>query len=202
MIFTRIQNFSDGSFLAKLYPSPYARRKGEGGILVRIIEYTLTDPRLPGFGEKHRLITSLLDHVLYPAQELIVLYHERWEIEVGFDEIKTHMIDKTPVLHSKTPLGVLQEIYGLLIAHMAVRTLMCEAASKWDLDPDRISFTGALQVISRAIPRMQAAKTELLPAFYEMMLDEIASQLNPPRRNRINPRVIKQKMSNFGCKPL
>lgn len=200
MIFCPIQNLADGSFLAKLYPSPYARRKDEGGIPVRIIEYTITDPLLPGAGEKHRLITSLLDAELYPAKELIVLYHERWEIEIEYDEIKTHMIDKTPTLRSKTPLGVLQEIYGLLIAHMAVRTLMAEAASQWDLDPDRLSFTGALQVISRAIPRMQAAKTELLPAFYEMMLDEIASQLNPPRRNRVNPRVIKQKMSKFHCK--
>lgn len=200
MIFRPIQNLSDGSFLAKLYPNPYARSKDQGGILVRIIEYTITDPLLPGFGEKHRLITSLLDHELYPAKELIVLYHERWEIEIEYDEIKTHMVGKTPALRSKTPPGVLQEIYGLLIAHMAVRTLMAEAASKWDLDPDRISFTGALQVISRAIPRMQAAKTELLPVFYDMMLDEIASHLNPPRRNRINPRVIKQKMSNFCCK--
>jgi len=200
MIFEPIETLADGSFLAKLYPSFYARRKDQGGILVRIIEYTLTDPLLPGFGEKHRLITSLLDAGLYPAKELIVLYHERWEIEIEYDEIKTHMIDKTPTLRSKTPLGCLQEIYGLLIAHMAVRTLMAEAATKYDLDPDRLSFTGALQVISRAIPRLQAAKTELLPAFYQMMLDEIASQLNPPRKNRINPRVIKQKMSNFGCK--
>jgi len=200
MIFELIETLADGSFLAKLYPSPYARRKDEGGILVRIIEYTITDPLLPGFGERHRLITSLLDHEFYPARELIVLYHERWEIEIEFDEIKTHMIDKNPTLRSKTPLGCLQEIYGLLIAHMAVRTLMAEAASKWDLDPDRLSFTGALQVISRAIPRLQAARTELLPVFYDIMLDEIASQPNPPRRNRINPRVIKQKMSNFRCK--
>ena len=200
MVFEPIQTLADGSFLAKLYPSPYARRKNEGGILVRIIEYSITPPERPGFGEIHRLITSLLDAESYPAKELIVLYHERWEIELEYDEIKTHMIGKTPTLRSKTPKGILQEIYGLLIAHMAVRTLMAEAASKWDLDPDRLSFTGALQVISRAIPRMQAAKTELLPAFYDMMLDEIASQLNPPRRNRIYPRVIKQKMSNFKCK--
>lgn len=200
MIFEPIESLADGSFLARIYPSPHARRKEEGGIRVRIIEYTLTDPLLPGFGEKHRLITSLLDSGLYPARELIVLYHERWEIEMEYDEIKTHMIDKTPALRSRTPLGVLQEIYGLLIAHMAVRTLMAEAAAKYDLDPDRLSFTGALQVLSRAIPRMQAAKTELLPVFYDIMLDEIASHLNPPRRNRINPRVIKQKMSKFGCK--
>lgn len=200
MIFEPIESLADGSFLAKIYPSPYARRKDQGGILVRIIEYAITDPILPGFGEKHRLITSLPDHELYPAKELIALYHERWEIEIEYDEIKTHMIHKTPALRSRTPLGVLQEIYGLLIAHMAVRTLMVEAAAKYDLDPDRLSFTGALQVISRAIPRMQAARTELLPVFYDFMLDEIASQLNPPRRSRINPRVIKQKMSSFGCK--
>ena len=90
MIFEPIQTLADGSFLAKLYPSPYARRKDQGGILVRIIEYTITNPLLPGFGEKHRLVTSLLDAELYPAKELIVLYHERWEIELEYDEIKTH----------------------------------------------------------------------------------------------------------------
>jgi hypothetical protein len=200
MVFEPIEKFSDGSFLAKVYPRSSARVKKKGGILVRVIEYTITEPLLTGCGEKHRLITSLLDSELYPAKELIVLYHERWEIEIEFDEIKTHMMGKTPTLRSKTPLGCLQEIYGLLIAHMAVRTLMVESASKWNLDPDRISFTGALQVISRAIPRMQAAQTQLLPVFYDRMLDEIASQLNPSRRNRINPRVIKQKMSSFLCK--
>jgi hypothetical protein len=197
MVFQPIKTFSDGSFLAKLYPSQAARKKDCMGVMVRIIEYTITDPALLGFREKHRLITSLLDSEACPAKELIVLYHERWEIEIGYDEIKTHLIGKTPVLRSQSPLGVLQEIYGLLIAHISIRSLMYEAASKYDLDPDRLSFMDSVRVIGRAIPRMQAAKTELLPVYYEMMLDEIASHLIPPRRNRVNPRVIKQKMSKF-----
>ena len=197
MVFQPMNTLEDGSFLAKLYPSPLARMKDHMGIVVRIIEYTITDPARSGFRQKHRLITSLLNHELYPAKELIVLYHERWEIEIGYDEIKTHLIGKTPALRSQTPLGCLQEIYGLLIAHISIRSLMYEAASKYDLDPDRLSFIDSVRVIWRAIPRMQAAKTELLPVYYEMMLDEIASHLLPPRRNRINPRVVKQKMSKF-----
>lgn len=200
MIFNPVQSLPDGSFLAKLYPNPQARKKDRDGVLVRIIEYTISDPLRSGFREKHRLITSLLDPTLYPAKELIVLYHERWEVEIGFDEIKIHLIGKTPILRSRTPLGCLQEIYGLLIAHIAVRSIMMEAAAKWELDPDRISFVDSVRVIERAIPRMQAIKAELLTVHYEMLLDEIASKLNPPRRNRINPRVIKQKMSNFYCK--
>jgi hypothetical protein len=167
------------------------------GSVVRIIEYMITDPNRPGFRQRHRLITSLMDQKLYPAKELIVLYHERWEIEMSYDELKTHLIGKTPTLRSQTPLGCLQEIYGLLIAHISIRSLMYEAASKYDLDPDRLSFIDSIRVIWRVIPRMQAAKTELLPVYYAMMLDEIASHLLPQRRNRINPRVIKQKMSNF-----
>lgn len=197
MVFQPIKTLSDGSFLAKLYPSQRARRKDQMGTVVRIIEYTITDPERSGFREKHRLITSLLDQELYPAKELIVLYHERWEIEIGYDEVKTHWVGKTPLLRSQTPLGCLQEIYGLLIAHISIRSLMYEAASKYDLDPDRLSFIDSVRVIWRAIPRMQAAKTELLPVYYAMMLDEIASHLLPARRNRINPRVIKQKMSPF-----
>ena len=200
MIFNPIEILPDGSFLARIYPSPKARKRDQAGILVRVIDYTIDDSLRPGYREKNRLVTSLLDSQLYPAKELIVLYHERWEIEIGFDEIKTHLIGKTPTLRSRTPLGCLQEIYGLLIAHIAVRTLIAESATKWGLDPDRISFLGSVHVIERAIPRMQAAKTELLAIQYQMMLDEIASHLNPPRRNRINPRVIKQKISRFTCK--
>jgi hypothetical protein len=197
MVFKPIETFRDGSFMAKLYPSQQARAKDLMGSVVRIIEYMITDPNRPGFRQRHRLITSLMDQKLYPAKELIVLYHERWEIEMSYDELKTHLIGKTPTLRSQTPLGCLQEIYGLLIAHISIRSLMYEAASKYDLDPDRLSFIDSIRVIWRVIPRMQAAKTELLPVYYAMMLDEIASHLLPQRRNRINPRVIKQKMSNF-----
>lgn len=197
----RIHNFPDGSYLANFYHWR-DRRKNRKGILVRIVEYTITDPSLPGFGEKYRLMTSLLDPVLYPAIELSVLYHERWEIEIANDELKTHLLTKDPLLRSRTPLGCLQEIYGWLIAHIAIRTLIFEAASKHGLDPDRISFVGAVRVIIRAIPRMQAAQTLQLPVFYEMLLDEIADKIIPPRRNRFNPRVLKTTRHKFPTKRL
>jgi len=82
LVFQPIRRLRDGSYLAKLYPSPRHRDRDEGGLLVRIIEYTLNDPGRSGSGEKHRLLTTLLDARRHPAKRLIVLYHERWEEEM------------------------------------------------------------------------------------------------------------------------
>jgi hypothetical protein len=125
--FVPIERLSDGSFLAKLYPSPADRRRDRHGILVRLIEYTLDDPIRTGHGERHRLLTTLLDPQLDPVLTLIGLYHERWEQELTIDELKTHQRER-PVLRSQTPAGVVQEIYGLMLAHYLVRVLMQEAA--------------------------------------------------------------------------
>ena len=90
MILRSIQRLPDGSFLAKIYPSPQDRDKDRDGIIVRVIEYTLNDPERTGHGETHRLATNLFDHTLFPALELACYYHERWEEELVFDEQKTH----------------------------------------------------------------------------------------------------------------
>ena len=90
MILKPIQNLADGSYLAKIYRNSYDRQKDRNGVLVRVIRYTLNDPQRVGHGEEHVLITSLLDENLYPAEELIPLYHERWEHELVYDEQKTH----------------------------------------------------------------------------------------------------------------
>ena len=111
-----------------------------------MIRYTLNDPQRIGDGEEHVLITNLLDDELYPAMELILLYHERWEEELVFDEQKTHQdprrATKPAQLRSETPTGVIQEVYALSLAHFVIRSLMFEAAATVDLDPDRLSFTG------------------------------------------------------------
>lgn len=209
LVFPVVKRFPDGSYLSMLYPSTHSRRlrkkgsrkkrsgKNRRGILVRIIEYTFNDPNRPGYGKKHRLITSLLDPVLYPAQELIAEYHERWEEELVFDQIKIHQQRKNTPLRSLTPDGVLQEIYGLFIAHYAIRSLMHEAALITDQDPDRLSFASTLRIIQIWIPRLQQVRTEALPFLYHAMLLEISRTTNPPREGRINPRVVKRKMSNF-----
>jgi hypothetical protein len=195
------QHLPDGSYLAKVYPDSDYRRYDRDGITVRVIEYTFDDPNRPGHGEKHRLVTTLLDATAHPAMELIVLYHERWEIEIANDEITTHQLARpTTELRSRTPAGVVQEIYGVLLAHNAVRALMHEAALTIDVDPRTLSFMHAVRVIRETIPLMRAAQTPLLPALYDAMLKHISQQVLPPRDGRINPRVVKVARSAFKSK--
>lgn len=103
-------------------------------------------------------------------------------------------------LRSLTPVGVIQELYGLLLAHDAVRVLMHEAALQVAEDPDRLSFVHALEIVRDAIPEFQQVAAAQQPALYERMLREIAAKRLPARRLRSNPRVVKRKMSNFKLK--
>lgn len=150
-----LKRLDDGSYLSKVYPSPNDRKRDYRGIVVRVIEYRLEG--IPQSGaEVYRLITTLLDPTEAPAEELAALYHERWEIETAFDELKTHLRGQNIVLRSKTPELVTQEFYGLLLAHAAVRGLMHEAALGADIDPDTVSFVHAVRVIRRKLPRYVA----------------------------------------------
>ena len=98
---------------------------------MRLIRYTPEDPNRPGHRVEHRLITSLLDPER--AEELVAAYHSRWEFELAIDEIKSRQ-RRTP-LRSEKPVGVVQKIYGLLIAHCAVRAVMAQAAREAGLPP-------------------------------------------------------------------
>ena len=137
----------DGSYLSRIYSSQQDQRRGRNGIMVRVIEYRLEG--VEGAEPFYRLATTILDHELAPAVELAALYHERWEIETAFDELKTHLRGAHIVLRSKTPDLVRQEFYGLLMAHFAVRGLMHEAALRADKDPDKLSFLHAVRVVRR-----------------------------------------------------
>jgi hypothetical protein len=192
-----IERLSDGSYLAKIYPSSYARQKDRGGRIVRVLEYTFDDPDRPGHGERHRLVTTLLDETESPARELICLYHERWEIELANDELKTHQLARWVNLRSRTPGGVRQEIYGVLLAYNAVRGLMHEAALAEQIDPRRLSFLNSLRILRDTVADMRNARTEQLPTLYRGMLKLIGQCRLPPRDGRINPRVIKRKMSKW-----
>src|SRR6516162_1333324 len=148
------QRLADGSYLSRTYRSISDRRNGRKALVVRVIEYRLKD--VPGAEPIYRLITTILDPQLAPAQELAALYHERWEIETALDELKTHLRGAQIVLRSKTPELVQQEFYGLLMAHFAIRGLMHEAALQADEDPDRLSFLHAVRVIRRKLPAFLA----------------------------------------------
>lgn len=147
------QVLPDGSYLSTIYDSAdSARRHGQ---TVRVIEYELDDSATPT-QERYRLLTNVLDASKAPAEELAALYHERWEIEGVFDEFKTHLRANSTVLRSKTPDLVQQELWGLLLAHFAIRQLMAQAAWDRGLDPDRLSFTHAVRVIKRKMPQAAA----------------------------------------------
>ena len=147
------QELPDGSFLSTVYDSVDTKRKS--GQIVRVVEYALQDSAKPT-KDSYRLVTNILDPQRAPALELAALYHERWEIESVFDEFKTHLRANSTVLRSKTPDLVKQEMWGLLLAHFAIRQLMAQAAWPRGLDPDRLSFTHAVRVIKRKMPQAAA----------------------------------------------
>jgi hypothetical protein len=185
----------DGSFLAMAYPSAADREKKRNGILVRIIKYTFRDRGRPGSGTTHRLLTTLLDARQHPATRLVTLYHVRWEQELAIDEIKTHQCER-PVLRSQTPAGVVQEIYGLLLGHFVVRSLMVQAAARTKTSPLRISFTETLKILRSRWP--ECPKTPICrQRWYDRLVAEIAEAPLEERRDRVNPRVVKQKMSKW-----
>lgn len=198
MVFKPSRCFADGSYLAKVYASSRHREQDREGIPVRIIEYTFNDPGRPGSGEKHRLLTTLLHPSHDPAKTLIELYHQRWELELAIDELKTHQQER-PVLRSETPAGVVQEIQGMLLAHYVVRTLMFEAAEPESLDPRRLSFTATLKILRCRLPQCPKSRRSL-QTWYQELLAEIAAEKLPERRDRVNPRVIKRKMSKWAKK--
>jgi hypothetical protein len=201
MILRPIRILGDGSYLAKVYKNDYDRRKDRDGILVRVIRYTLDDPQRVGHGEEHVLLTNLFDEELYPAMEMIILYHERWEEELTFDEQKTHQdprrATKPAQLRSETPAGVIQEIYALSLGHFVIRSLMVEAAATVGLDPDALSFTGCFQILKCRLPECDSKTPATFEAWYRGVLWEMQCERTDPRRNRINPRVVKRKMSKW-----
>jgi hypothetical protein len=144
----------DGSYLTTVYPSEADRRHRTSGLPLRVVEYRLEG--LPEADPLYRVVTSILDPQRAPAAELAALYHERWEIEVALAEFKTQLRGARVVLRSKTPALVRQEVWGLLLAHFAVRGLMHEAALQADEDPDRLSFSHAVHVVRRKIPQFAA----------------------------------------------
>jgi hypothetical protein len=194
------RRLADGSVLAWVGPT----RKGaahypvRAGLWVRIISYRVTDERLGEQGKVYRLVTTLLNPRVAPALELIALYHERWEIELVIDEIKTHERAQRKVLRSKTPEGVRQELYGIFLAHYAVRALMAQAAMEADLDPDRLSFTDGLFQLTEMIDlTLTLEPEEATEPLGQRLRHKMALHVLPQRALRINRREIKQIYSKY-----
>jgi Insertion element 4 transposase N-terminal/Transposase DDE domain len=149
-----VKLLADGSYLSALYPDQKSRRSRRGEIMLRVIEYSLPD--LDGQTARYRLVTTLLDPKQAPAMDLATLYHERWEVEGVFDELKIHLRKSRRVLRSKTPDGVRQEFYGWVLAHYAVCWLMQRAGDAHGIARRKLSFTGHVNLMNRAQPRSGA----------------------------------------------
>ena len=146
-----VEDLPDGSWLAYLRA---AKDRHSEPMLARIVDYTVEDGRVNP--TVYRLVTTMLDPVQAPALELAAAYAQRWEIENTFDELKTHQRGSKVVLRSKSPDLVLQEIWGYLCCHYAIRTLMSEAAAHAGRDPDHVSFTAALRIARQSVAQQGA----------------------------------------------
>jgi len=216
-IFTRKEQvLSDGSYLTTL--SPKNCQGLSAPLRVRIIEYHIqpevaqqleqvTPSRMhshsgstnPQMRQVHRLITTLLSPEEAPAQALCLCYHERWEVEETIDETRNQQRVSQQPLRSRSPKLILQEFYAMLLAHYAVRCLMVQAAQTAGLDPDRISFTGAIQVLGQAILQSSFYSPELTMRALKRMCADLAcpGHLVASRRLRFNCRVVKHICTRF-----
>ena len=147
------------------------------------------------------LLTSLVDERRYPAAKIRALYHERWEIELGFGEIKTDMLERLETIRSKSPSAVEQELWGLLLAYNLVRLEIERVAAELGVPPIRISFLAALREVVEQWHFATIVSPGTIPTRLSTTTDRLRQFLLPPRRpNRVFPRAVKIKMSNYARK--
>jgi hypothetical protein len=177
-----------------------------------LVELQIKEPGLPktwqlraihykrkGF-PRATLLTSLLDPKTAPAAELVALYHERWELELGYDELKTHMLDREEAIRSRTPAGVRQELWGIAIAYNLIRLEMERVAKLAKVPPTRISFMSALRFVRFELSMLVGQRLALgtIPKRLAYLEQQLKQLVLPERRpERSYPRAVKIKMSNY-----
>jgi hypothetical protein len=185
-----LRRLPDGSWLSRF-----------GGVPVRVIDASWTVTTSTGrFTSDCRLITTLTDPARFPAGDLAVLYHQRWEIETAYLELKSTILGGR-VLRARTPDGTEQEVYALLVTYQALRTAIADAASTVPgTDPDRASFTIALNTardqVTLAAGITADASIDLAGTIGRLVI----AALMPARRLRISPRVVKRAISKYNAR--
>jgi hypothetical protein len=195
--FRVIKKFARGDELIEIKVSDHARRQDASlpeSWQMRAVRY-----RRKGFPSQ-LLLTSLRDPNEYPAAELAELYHERWELELGYDEIKTELLDREETIRSRKPEGVKQELWGILLAYNLIRLEMARIAAEADVEPTRISFVEALRLIRDEWEWLSVTSPGAIPKRLETMRRNVKRYVLPPRRARSFPRAVKIKMSSYDRK--
>lgn len=165
-----------------------------GGLVDTRISITTTAGSHTG---DYRLITTLLDPRRYPAADLVRLYHQRWEIETAYLELKSTILGGR-VLRARTPDGVDQEIHALLIVYQVLRTAMVDATdSRPGLDPDRASFTTALHAARDQITQAAGIIADTVIDLVGAIGERVLTDLLPDRRIRFKARMIKRSNSRY-----
>jgi hypothetical protein len=187
-------------------------RRGPGDVLVELQPTSITCAKHPDLPPTLRvravrvqrrgfrpswLFTSLLNPASAPAAELAALYHARWELELAFDELKTHTLDRAEALRSKAPARVEQEVWGLLLAYNLVRLVMSRAAPRAGVPPVRLSYRHALLALRTFWHTAWLTPPGVLPRRIEALLDDLALFILPARRTRRYPRAVKLKISRY-----
>jgi len=200
LVMRHIKELGDGDSIVEVALPADARR--EDPAMPKTMQVRAVSYQVDGH-EPQLLLTSMLDHERYQALDVAQLYHERWEIELSYDEIKTHMLEREEALRSKTPAAISQEIWGLLIAYNLVRCRMIEVASDIGVPHNRISFRNTIHLV-RIFCLVHAWDDAVskLPARLSA-LDEMLSLLLLPMRRaeRSYPRHVKIKMSSYNRNP-
>lgn len=190
-----LERFGEGDDLVEFQTSSEARAANPSLPLTytaRAIRY-----QRKGF-QPQTLLTSLTNAAAFPAREVAAMYHERWELELGYDEIKTEMLDREEAIRSRTPSGVRQELWGLLIAYNLIRLEMERVAIDAKVEPTRISFVGALRLICDEWLWCAVAPPGAIPRHLRNLRHALVGLILPPRRSkRSYPRAVKIKMSTY-----
>ncbi|HAC89045.1 MAG TPA: IS4 family transposase [Planctomycetaceae bacterium] len=201
-IFVVEKMLSDGSFLSTIYLGKNDRTCRRRGKTVRVIRYTINDPVRGDRMQVHVLLTNLLDPKKYPAKELIALYHERWEEEIAFREIK-ETLHHGEVLRSQSPELVKQELWGMLLAHFVIRKLLYQAAVANAIAPSSVSFKATFEIVQLRLddaPTGKRRTTRSIRAWFKLLIEEISLEVIPSRQPRINPRVVKKRSKSTKTK--
>lgn len=189
-----VERFGPGDVLVELRPAKRSRARYPA--LPAVLRVRAVRVQRRGF-RPYWVFTSLRNPATHPAAELAALYHERWELELAFDELKTHTCERVETLRSKAPARVAQELWGLLLAYNLVRLVMSRAAPRARVPPVRLSYRYALLALRAFWHTVWDTAPGTLPRRLTALLDELALFVLPERRPRRYPRTVKIKMSPY-----
>jgi hypothetical protein len=182
-----LRHYPDGSFLSQI-----------GATRVRVVQCEITIATAAGrHTGYYRLATTLLEHRRHPAAALVSLYHRRWEIETAYLELKSSILGGR-VLRARTPAGIAQEVYALLIAYQILRTAITDAIdADGRVEPDRGSFTIALHAARDLLVQAAGVITDTTVDLIGEIGQRVLAHLLPDRRLRVCPRIVKRAISKY-----